>query len=57
MSNKKLFEVQITEVYKANVTVLAESKDKAISLTKAMYETGAIEIDSEDIVNTEYKII
>lgn len=57
MDNKKLFEVQITETYKANVTVYAESDEEAIKLTRVLYENGSIELDSEDIADTEYKLV
>ena len=57
MNNKKLFEVQITETYKANVTVYAESDDEAIKQAKVLYEKGSIELNSEDISDTEYKLI
>lgn len=57
MDNKKIFEVQIVETYKANVIIEANSEEEALKITKSLYENGLIELDSEDISDTEYKII
>lgn len=50
------YDVEIIENYKCIATVVAESEEQAIEITKKLYEAGVIEIDSEDITDTQYLI-
>lgn len=51
------FEVEIKEVYRCIASVQAESEEEALKITKALYESGAIELDSEDISETQYMVV
>lgn len=53
----QMYEVEIVETYKCTASVCAASEEKAIELVKRLYEDGVIELDSEDITETEYLIL
>jgi len=52
----QMYDVEIKETYKCTATVMADSKEQAIEICKNLYETGVLELDSEDISETEYLI-
>lgn len=52
-----IYSVEIKETYKCVADVTADSEESALKIVEALYDSGAIEIESEDISETEYKII
>ena len=52
----KVFDVEIKEIYKCIASVQAETEEEAILITKQLYEDGVLELDSEDISETQYSI-
>ena len=52
----QIYDVEIKEVYKCIASVQAESEEKALEIAKTLYESGVLELDSEDISETEYSV-
>lgn len=52
----QMYDVEIKEVYRCVASVMAESKDDALVITKNLYEAGVLELGNEDISETEYLI-
>ena len=50
------YEIEIKEVYKCIASVLAESEENALHIAKTLYESGVLELDSEDITDTQYLV-
>lgn len=52
----QIFDVEIKETYKCVAQIQAESESKAIDICKNLYEAGVLELDSEDISDTQFSI-
>lgn len=51
------YDIEIKEIYKCIASVQAESEEKALEIVENLYESGVLELDSEDITDTQYSII
>lgn len=52
----QIYDVEIKEIYKCIASIQAESEEKALEIAKNLYEAGVLELDSEDISDTQYSI-
>ena len=52
----QIYNVEIKEVYKCIASVQAESEEQALKNVKTLYDAGVLELGSEDITETQYRI-
>lgn len=53
----KLYLIEVTETLQKTISVEAQSKTAALNTLKKRYKDSDIVLDSEDYVNTNFKII
>ena len=50
------YDIEIKEIYKCIASIQAESEENALQIAKSLYESGVLELDSEDITDTQYSV-